>query len=535
MKTSTVPSISTNPTSSRFGTGDGAFALLSLLSGILFFKYAITLTAGIGMTVLTFLFVAMTLIYVAVRGNKITIAAGVWGGILCLFSLTYTVTSNGFLKGWCIFFQLLATAYFVFVAFSNRDSSYADDMLGFHLIKSLFVYPFGNIHQSFAAIGESGKKQKFSKTVLLVLLGLCLALVPSLIVFALLTSGDTMFSNLVDYLFSDVGDIISKNFLSVFFGIPFGMLIFGLFYGASRKRYPNALTRQAKQQGLSLIRIAPSAVTCAALTPMLLIYVLFFISQAGYFFGAFANLKPEGYSFAEYAREGFFNLCAVCVINGLVILVVHFFTKRTGNQEYTPIAKIFVILFSLSSILLAVIALRKMVMYIDEYALTLSRVYSSWFMILLSVFFLILIVKQFWSKLNGTLCALLSFLILFGGLCLCNVDARVADYNVSRYLELGKEDPQESLDFYMFQQDLSYAAVGSVHKAYDQLDEKAKQEADTYLESCARRLASDLEWDYRNDYSFRSWDLDTARAEQILRWRYPYYFEDLPKAYGWAW
>ena len=215
--------------------------------------------------------------------------------------------------------------------------------------------------------------------------------------------------------------------------------------------------------------------------------------------------------------------------------MVHFFTKRTGEQEYTPIAKIFVILFSLSSILLAVIALRKMAMYVEEYALTLSRVYSSWFMILLSVFFLILIIKQFCSKWNGILCALLSFLILFGGLCLCNVDARVAEYNISRYLEPAEETSKESLDFYMFQEDLSYAAVVTVHEAYDQLDKKTKEKADSYLESCARSLALNLELSYRYYYSFRSWNFDTARAEQILRQRYPRYFEDLPKAYGWAW
>lgn len=141
----------------------------------------------------------------------------------------------------------------------------------------------------------------------------------------------------------------------------------------------------------------------AGLSPMLFIYVLFFVSQTGYFLGAFQGLRPENYTYAEYAREGFFNLVAVCAINALIILAVHFLTKRTQKNGYSPIAKIYDILFSLSSILLAVIALRKMVMYIEQYGLTLSRVYASWFILLLSVFFLILIIKQFSQKIQRDL------------------------------------------------------------------------------------------------------------------------------------
>ncbi len=520
------------------GSIDKIFAILSILFAFLFLKYTFAVTPGIALTVVTVLFVTTVLLYGILRKKKLPAASYLWGGILVFFSLTYSITANPFLKGWCIVFELLATAYFIFLTFSNRTAKYPDDMLGFDLLKSIFILPFGNCHQLFITTSYREKEKKSSYHVLYIFLGLCLALVPSVLVFILLISGDTMFANLVDYLFSDFGDLFGNNIGCLLFTLPFAMLIFGLLYGSAEQKFTTVLSRQKKERFTKAFQFAPSSMVCAALTPMLLIYLLYFISQTGYYWDAFSNLKPEGYSYAEYAREGFFQLCAVCAINTVVILTVHFFTKRTEKKTYSPAAKVFVILFSFSSILLAVTALQKTFLYIHQYGLTPLRVYAPWFMILLSVCFLVLIVKQFIKKLNATFCTLIAFLILFGGLCLINVDARIAEYNINRHIQSLNEETTVALDLDMFYQDLSPAAIIAVHEAYDNLDEETQKEADSYFKECAiqmveRNRDSDR-WDKR-EYSFRSWNSDTYRAFKILQQRCPQQFSSLPHPFGWTW
>ena len=71
-------------------------------------------------------------------------------------------------------------------------------------------------------------------------------------------------------------------------------------------------------------------------------------------------------------------------------------------------------------------------MYIDYYGLTRLRVYTSWFMILLFVLFVIILLRQFRSF-NGTRIAAIGCICLFMLLCYGNVDGMIAKYNIDRY------------------------------------------------------------------------------------------------------
>ncbi len=514
------------------------FVLLSALFAFLFLKNTFAVTSGVALTATVTFFVLFTILYQVLRGAKFTLPSLIWPVVIITLSLTFTLTANETLKRWCVAFEIVAICYWVYLTFANRSAKTVDDMLGFDLIKSLFLIPFGNFSQGIRALSGRGKGRK-TATLLYVLLGLGLATVPATVIFTLLLAGDSAFNRMMDSIFHNFGEVLASNFGCLFFAFPVAMLTYGLWYGSAERKFSRFLSREAKERSTKVLRFAPSTVVCAALVPILIIYVLFFISQAGYFFDAFQNLIPEGYTVAEYARDGFSNLVAVCVINGLITLVVHFFTRRTEKNGYSPVAKIFVVLFSLSSILLAVISLRKMLLYIDHYGMTENRIYASWFILLLTVLFLILILKQFLSKFNAMLAGVIACVVMFGGLCLVNVDARIAEYNVNRYIvALKEEDTSVELDFNMLYHELSDASVVAVDKSYDQLDAKEQKEADAFFENCARNLNKSLNRSkrYSEEFSFRSWNTDSARAEKVLRRRCPHLFEEgTPKAFGWSW
>ena len=51
----------------------------------------------------------------------------------------------------------------------------------------------------------------------------------------------------------------------------------------------------------------PPAMTVTVLALLAGVYLLFFGAQAATLFSAFAGVRPEGLTYAEYARQGFLN------------------------------------------------------------------------------------------------------------------------------------------------------------------------------------------------------------------------------------
>ena len=95
---------------------------------------------------------------------------------------------------------------------------------------------------------------------------------------------------------------------------------------------------------------------------------------------------------------------------------------------------VFSVLISAETLLLIATALSKMVLYIQQYGLTLLRVYTSWFMVLLFVVFSIVIVAQF-RTINLAKALVIAFSACFLILCYSNVDGLIARYNIDRYMD----------------------------------------------------------------------------------------------------
>jgi hypothetical protein len=132
-----------------------------------------------------------------------------------------------------------------------------------------------------------------------------------------------------------------------------------MMYANSEKLTENYMTRENNERLLkSAHRISP-LIICSALTPMLLIYLLFFIAQSAYFLSGFSSITPNGFIPSEYARQGFFELCAVSALNAVIIALTVLLTKRKENNVKIPSPNI-VAVFSFFTLALIVTALSKM-------------------------------------------------------------------------------------------------------------------------------------------------------------------------------
>ncbi|MBO5869794.1 MAG: DUF4173 domain-containing protein, partial [Clostridia bacterium] len=256
-----------------------------------------------------------------------------------------------------------------------------------------------------------------------------------------------------------------SHIISLAFGLVIAMYLFGVYYANSEKRAP--LNYDKFSETSKKLRIAPALTVAAALFPILAVYVIFFISQRYYYVSAFTGVLPSGVeSYAEYARNGFFELCAVSAINLVALIVVSVFLRR-NNTAQSVFFKIITVVISVMTLVLIGTAMSKMALYIKEYGLTQKRVLSSWFMVLLTLVFVLIILRQFISKIKLVSTCTAIVIAMTALLGLSNYKTIIADYNVERYIS----GDSENLDAIALSK-LGTSAVPAMTRLADYWDEQ---------------------------------------------------------------
>lgn len=148
--------------------------------------------------------------------------------------------------------------------------------------------------------------------------GLFLGL-PLVIVFAILfSSADPIFGQWLDAALSPEVDISSLANRTVFAGAVAWVAAGSLWLVASGRVLAEARSLGAAARSLSWPRLGP----VEGLTVLIGLDVLFgaFVAlQLGYLFGGLDTLAASGFTYASYARRGFFELLAVGFLSGAVI------------------------------------------------------------------------------------------------------------------------------------------------------------------------------------------------------------------------
>ena len=186
-----------------------------------------------------------------------------------------------------------------------------------------------------------------------------------------------------DRIFSRMKDIFDIRFdeifwFKLFLSIPVGGWLFSLVSGAYR--YEDEKKDKSRQGILSFLetikKVTPSLWT-TVIAVFSVFYIIFFVIQGNYLFGAFLGKIPAGYIVSHYARKGFFELCKVTALNFFLLWMA----TRTANEEIKGSKgfKISTVVFLAESMLFAVIAISKLALYISSYGITPLRLQSSWF------------------------------------------------------------------------------------------------------------------------------------------------------------
>ena len=291
-------------------------------------------------------------------------------------------------------------------------------------------------------VQEIKKDGNGRRRLLPLLRGLLLAL-PVLLVFTmLLSSADLIFADYVEQLFSL--DIFNRMGEWIWRGILI-LLMSVLFTGGLAL----ALTRRATdeeqselERGLATLPSHFSLGFIETSTILVLVNMLFaaFVGiQFTYLFGGAANVTEAGYTYADYARRGFFELLTVAILTMLLVLGLNWLSRRENKGQIRLFNGLGSVLIGLVLMLL-VSAWRRMALYEAAFGYTELRltvyVCMAWLALMLAWFLLTLWVRPDRFAI-GALVAVMGFVATLN---LINPDAFIARQNLARYEQTGDLD-----------------------------------------------------------------------------------------------
>lgn len=335
-----------------------------------------------------------------------------------------------------------------------------------------------------------------------VLLGLLCALPVLLVLLPLLIGADAAFEGLMEKTVLDKG---GELLATVLLGCGLFCIIFSrlytLRYRLQADKAPAAATRR------TVDRLAVNAF----LGVIVGLYGVFLLSQLAYFSSAFAGILPEAYTVAEYARRGFFEMCAVSAINLLLVAVVlHLSRKEAGKApRSTRLLCLFVLLFSIGMV---AAALAKMCLYVGSFGMTRLRVLTGVFMLMLGLVLLYVCIRLFAARFPYMRATVITVALLGLVTAYMDVDTTIARYNVEAY----QSGALDTVDVETLAR-LSDGAVPYLLELCDDEDPQVAKEATrvccSKLEMMERQLWR-FPWE---EDGLRAFNADAYRAVTLLK------------------
>lgn len=410
---------------------------------------------------------------------------------ICLLGLSNMLTASGIL----IFLNYIGIILLLFCFLINHFydtqkwdfSKYTGTLL--QTIFSSFTridHPF----KSFKLYYKKNNKLKNSKIVY-VLLGLLISVPLLLVICPLLLTADAVFYDFADTIFSqffkdfDFGTLIGILF-TFFVGIVFSHGILVELCG----KHINPDVKEKKTMEPIIAITFTSILT--------LVYLCFSVIQIVYLF--IGNMQlPNNYTYAQYAREGFFQLLFVCIINLLLVLFC-----MSHYRDNKVLKAILTIICGCTYIMIASSTLR-MLMYIGQYHLTFLRVFVLLSLLVLFLCLTGVVISIFKPSLRLFTYMLIVVSVCYIGFSLSRPDTYIAAYNI----EAGNFDT-----YYYYELSADAAPIlaqrGLLPTKDRQLTLVEDQESyarDSYVEDCL---------DAYEDLNFRRFNLSVYQAGKIL-------------------
>lgn len=209
-----------------YSAAETVFAWLCLFVGYVCARAFPMSTHPLGAFLFTLALLTASAVILAIKGCKFSLSPCIAAASSLVLSASLVFTINPFLSFLAYSYAFCTALYFVLATTGNTVGKGFDNMVLLDYVKAVFIMPMRSFGMVFCAI-FSGKKPR-GKVILKTFVGICAAIVPTIIVVALL-SYDSDFSALINKVFDFGFADPSSHIFTFFLGVPVGMYLYGLY------------------------------------------------------------------------------------------------------------------------------------------------------------------------------------------------------------------------------------------------------------------------------------------------------------------
>ncbi len=304
--------------------------------------------------------------------------------VAVLIMAVITITSvclpgeHVFSTGQRAFFSHLFAVYWALCRANMLSNGETSHMMVWDGIMGFFVIPFSNFFiniRTIITLIKTSDNDKRRKALPAVLLASLAAIILFAVAISYLMHADANYSAMMQrvggFIKTDINEELAAKLA---FTVIISMYIYGLIGGCYRAEQNNARIRGDRiKNKLASLQKVPAKVWIVFIAIFSIFYVLFFIMQGRYLINAFIMELPNGFTYSQYARKGFGDMCGVTVVN-FILLWLLIRTSESSERGVTIAG----IVLNVESMLFSLIGFLKIMMYIDAYGFTPLRLQSVW-------------------------------------------------------------------------------------------------------------------------------------------------------------
>ena len=291
------------------------------------------------------------------------------------------------------------------------------------------------------------------------------------IVFLLLMSADSIFANIFENIFGEFKNIfMAENFVMFCLRICIIVIFFFIFSGfLVNLLKKDTMFNSENEEKMVEIHIEKMTLNMI-LTILNIFYFMFSIIQ---FTSLFSNIHTNDFDYATYARQGFFQLMLISLIN--IVMIVLAKVNKGNISNYTKGMSMLTLLFT---IVILLSAFFRMNLYEKAYGYTYLRLFVYY---ILATEFILILPIGLWildKKIDIVKWTIGIVTIMYVILNFSNIESTIAKRNVDRYFE-NQEENEIDLE-YLFHH-TGTDAIGQMKRLLNAKDETVVKRVKEYL------------------------------------------------------
>ena len=467
--------------------------LLGIIFDYLFFE------KFFGISVFIFEAVAIILALLFGRHLKQSLRPVSWLlGFALFFVAMVAIRANSFLA----FLNIVASIGLLLLA---TQAIQKKPVINFRIPDYFYTFvttPFKILRYFLQVVSFLARPSEKSSTVVFkrVIIGMVMAL-PFLIIFgALFASADLAFKQLVDFIFRfQVSDELFGHIILIVGVFAISLGVFAFIFNIP----PTGLSAETSENSKPEKDIIDRNIEVKVFLWMIAgLFAVFLIFQMAYLFGGVINISQGNFTYAEYARKGFWELLVVAFFTLVILLIMDKYTQFKSSRLPWFIIPSLVLILEIFVIIIS--AFKRIMLYQDAYGLTILRLYVSGFIIFLGIVFILLAIKL-WREKEDRFFAFAAFLSMVAFLVVFNIlnpDAFIARKNIEHFNQTGNIDAEYLVT-------MSADAVPAIVSVYDRLNDEDKD--------IVRQFLSDKKAELLEQQSFwQSYNVSRQKALDVL-------------------